>query len=63
LVPVLQALYGLADEQTDVQIRDRLSFTRFLGLDLHGRVPDARTLWLFRELDTSINGLLKGGAR
>ncbi len=46
---LLQSLYGLADEQTEFQIRDRLSFMRFLGLDLHGRVPDARTIWLFRE--------------
>lgn len=44
-----QSLYGLADEQTEFQIRDRLSFMRFLGLDLHGRVPDARTIWLSRE--------------
>ena len=48
-VLVLQSLYGLADEQTEFQIRDRLSFMRFLGLDLHGRVPDARTIWLYRE--------------
>lgn len=48
-VLVIQALYGLADERTEFQIRDRLSFMRFLGLDLHGRVPDARTIWLFRE--------------
>lgn len=48
-VLVLQSLYGLGDEQTEFQIRDRLSFMRFLGLDLHGRVPDARTIWLFRE--------------
>lgn len=48
-VLVIQSLYGLADEQTEFQIRDRLSFMRFLGLDLHGRVPDARTIWLFRE--------------
>lgn len=48
-VLVLQALYGLADERTEFQIRDRLSFMRFLGLDLHGRAPDARTIWLFRE--------------
>lgn len=48
-VLVIQALYGLADEQTEFQIRDRLSFMRFLGLDLHGRVPDARTIWLYRE--------------
>ena len=43
-VLVLQALYGLADERTEFQIRDRLSFMRFLGPDLHGRVPDARTI-------------------
>lgn len=36
-VLVLQALYGLADEQAEFQIRDRLNFMRFLGLDLHGR--------------------------
>ena len=48
-VLILQSLYGLADEQTEFQIRDRLRFMRFLGLDLHGRVPDARTIWLFRE--------------
>lgn len=51
-VLVLQSLYGLADEQTEFQIRDRLSFMRFLGLDLHGRVPDARTIWLYREMLT-----------
>ena len=51
-VLILQALYGLADEQTEFQIRERLSFMRFLGLDLHGRAPDARTNWLFRELLT-----------
>ena len=32
-VLVLQVLYGLADEQTEFQIRDQLSFMRFLGLD------------------------------
>jgi hypothetical protein len=35
-VLVLQALYGLADERTEFQIRDRLSFMRFLVLDLSG---------------------------
>jgi IS5 family transposase len=47
---VLQALYNLSDEQTEYQILDRLSFMKFLGFDLHGVVPDARTIWLFREL-------------
>ena len=49
-VLVLQALYNLSDDQTEFQIRDRLSFMRFLGLGLHERVPDAKTIWLFREL-------------
>ncbi len=48
-VLLLQALYGLADEQTEFQIRDRLSFMRLLDIDLHGRVLDARTIWQFRE--------------
>jgi IS5 family transposase len=48
-VLVLQALYNMSDEQTEYQIRDRLSFMRFLRLDLDGVVPDARTVWLFRE--------------
>jgi len=48
-VLVLQALYTLSDDQTEYQIRDRLSFLRFLGLDLHQRIPDAKTIWLFRE--------------
>lgn len=46
---VLQALYNLSDEQTEYQILDRLSFMKFLGLELCDDVPDARTIWLFRE--------------
>jgi IS5 family transposase len=46
---VLQSLYNLSDEQVEFQVRDRLSFTRFLGLGLEDGVPDATTLWLFRE--------------
>lgn len=48
-VLVLQALYNLSDEQTEYQILDRLSFMAFLGFDLRDSVPDARTIWLFRE--------------
>ena len=36
-------------EALEFQVRDRLSFMRFLGLDLHHSVPDATTIWLFRE--------------
>ncbi len=46
---VLQSLYNLSDDQTEYQIRDRLSFMRFLELDLDQRIPDAKTIWLFRE--------------
>jgi IS5 family transposase len=48
-VLVLQALYTLSDDQTEYQLKDRLSFLRFVGLALEDRVPDAKTLWLFRE--------------
>jgi transposase, IS5 family len=46
---VLQHLYNLADEGIEYQVRDRLSFMRFLGLQLEDRVPDAKTVWVFRE--------------
>ena len=46
---VVQALYNLSDEQTEYQLRDRLSFMRFLGLGIEDDVPDATTLWLYRE--------------
>jgi IS5 family transposase len=46
---VLQSLYNLSDEQVEYQVRDRLSFARFLGLRLEDTVPDATSLWLFRE--------------
>ena len=45
----LQSFYGLGDDQTEYQIRDRYSFCRFLGLSPEGKVPDAKTIWLFRE--------------
>lgn len=48
-VLVLQTLYTLSDDATEFQIRDRLSFMRFLGLGLEDPVPDAKTIWLFRE--------------
>ena len=55
-VLVLQALYNLSDEAMEYQLRDRLSFMRFVGLKLEDAVPDAKTLWLYRE------ALVKTGA-
>ena len=46
---VLQALNNLSDEQVEYQVRDRLSFSRFLGLAIEDSIPDATTFWLFRE--------------
>ena len=47
---ILQRLHNLSDERLQFQVADRLSFMRFLGLELSGDVPDARTVWAFREL-------------
>ena len=46
---ILQSLYNISDDQTEFQIRDRLSFMRFLNLTVGNTVPDAKTIWLFRE--------------
>ena len=46
---VLQRIYNISDDQTEFQINDRMSFMRFLGLSLGDKVPDAKTIWLFRE--------------
>jgi IS5 family transposase len=57
---VIQTLNNLSDERTEYLINDRLSFMRFLGLGLSDRVPDAKTVLLFRERLTqagAIDGL------
>lgn len=48
-VLVLQHLYNLSDDEIEYQLRDRYSFCRFLGLSPEGKIPDAKTIWLFRE--------------
>lgn len=53
---VIQAQNNLSDERAEFLINDRLSFMRFLDLSLGDRVPDATTIWLFRER------LVKAGA-
>jgi IS5 family transposase len=52
---ILQRYYNMSDDQCEYQVLDRLSFSRFLGLTLSDRVPDAKTIWHFREK------LIKGG--
>ncbi len=48
-VMFLQRLYGLSDEQAEYQIKDRTSFREFLGILTVTDVPDARTIWKYRE--------------
>ena len=46
---ILQRIYNLSDEQTEFQINDRITFMRFLGLTMSDRIPDAKTIWNFRN--------------
>ena len=46
---ILQRFYNISDAQTEYQIKDRLSFMRFLGLTLNDAIPDDKTIWYFRE--------------
>jgi hypothetical protein len=39
----------LSDERAEYLVKDRLSFMRFLGLGLADAVPDANTIWTYRE--------------
>jgi len=48
-VLVLKRLYNLSDEQMEYQLRDRLSFLRFVRLGLGDAVPDSRTIWLYAD--------------
>jgi transposase len=46
---ILKTVYNLSDDQVELQIRDRLSFRVFLGLNFSDTVPDSKTIWLFCE--------------
>jgi transposase, IS5 family len=46
---VLQAMHGLSLAQTEYLVADRLSWMRFCGVGPGDAVPDANTLWDFRE--------------
>jgi IS5 family transposase len=56
-IVVLQSLHNLSDEQTEYLIRDRISFMRFLDLELEDPVPDATTRlqWRTRTDHASID--------
>lgn len=48
-ITMLQQFYNLADEAVQYQINDRLSFMRFLGLEVGDVVPDRCTIWDFKQ--------------
>jgi IS5 family transposase len=54
---IIQATNNLSDERAEFLINDRPSFMLFLDLGLEDRVPDARTIWLFREKLTKVGAI------
>lgn len=46
---LLQKFYNISDESLEYQVNDRLSFMKFLGLGIEDTIPDATTVWSFRE--------------
>ncbi len=48
-VMILQHLYGLSDPFAELQIKDRLSFQKFVQLDPHEAVPNETTICRFRQ--------------
>ena len=48
-VLILQSLYNLSDDAIEFQLNDRRTFQRFIGLDDRDAVPDAKTIWAWRE--------------
>lgn len=54
---VLAAQHNLSDQRLEFLIRDRLSWMRFLGLDLGKPTPDENTLRLFREQLTNADAI------
>lgn len=54
---ILQHFYDLSDEAMEFQIRDRQSFREFIGLHTNDRIPDAKTIWLFRKISPMLKPL------
>lgn len=48
-IMILQHLYGLSDPQAEEQLRDRLSFQKFVGLSASEAVPDETAICRFRD--------------
>ena len=49
-VMFIQRLYGLSEEQVEYQIKDRMSFREFLDILTVTDVPDAKTIWNYKDM-------------
>ena len=48
-IVMLQDWNNTSDKNTEYMINDRLSFQRFLGMELGEKAPDENTIWTFKE--------------
>jgi IS5 family transposase len=48
-ITLLQDWNNISDASAEYLINDRLSFQRFLGMELGEKAPDEKTIWLFKE--------------
>jgi len=48
-ITLLQHLNNLSDSRVEYLVNDRLSFQRFLNMELGEKSPDASTIWLFKQ--------------
>ena len=48
-IALLQDWNHISNDNAEYMINDRLSFQRFLGMELGEKSPDANTIWLFKE--------------
>lgn len=46
---ILQTLYDLSDEDMEFNLYDRMSFQKFAKIGVMDDIPDARTIWTFRQ--------------
>lgn len=56
---VLQSYYQLSDDDMEFQLYDRLSFRQFVGLCDDDKIPDAKTIWFFKEQLSEANAMKK----
>ncbi len=59
---ILQSFHGLSDDAMEYQIGDRLSFMNFLDLQMGNHIPDAKTIWDFKELIEKDKAILADSA-